>query len=286
MTTLADFTTAGSVKILIAGDSGTGKTCSVAALLLAGYRLRILNLESSMQPLAAHAIRLGVPPAYFEALTDVVTIAPQYIFEDSKFRPDVVAAPVWSQIGHTIMNWPRPDGGVDPIYNWPATDVLVIDSLSAISQASLASNRALLARQNRGQAPDAFGRDIGRAQDDIANFLDFIRADVIHCSIVLTAHMEMQGQVWYPAAPGKALAPRIARTFDFGARTEVAPGPQGPEFRMTCIPDTRYGWLKNTLGPIMPPFLPTHLALGWLFEAVKGTVGPSGVSFGALPPTA
>lgn len=283
MPSLDAYLTTPPIKGLLAGHSGAGKTCSLVSLIAAGYPLCIVDLESSMAPLASMAAQWSLVDQ-LPRLTSVQTIAPQYSVVGEKLKADVGSAPVWSQILNLLMNWP----GLGPIYNWPSEFVLVIDSLTALGNATLSANRAAIAAQSRGKS-EAFGRDIGGAQDDLASLFDTLRAASVRCSVIITCHMEQystpdKGAVWFPNVPGKKLSPAVASFFDFGALLDVVPGSTGPQYRFTCLPNTAYGFLKSPAGPQVPQYLPTSYALGWMFERIRGTLGPSGLSFGALNP--
>ena len=263
------------MKALIGGRSGTGKTCLALSLLQAGYRLNILDLESKIHPLAALAYNRGYGN-YLEQLTDVQTIAPAFRSIGDKIGRDPTF-PVWSYIQQCLMNWP----GKGSIYNWTGDDVLIIDSLTAISAASHAAAKIELSGSK-----DGWGRDIGMAQDAIETLFELLRADSVRCNVIVLCHLEPvqsteYGTEMWPSLPGRKLAPKSANYFDIGGLTQSFPAANGlQEYSFTCFPRPGYGYLKcpETYVPV-PPNLPSDIALGWLLEAIRRRPGPSGLTY-------
>ena len=60
MPTLDSLTSSPVVKLLLIGDSGTGKTGSVAALVRDGYVVRVLDMDAGWESLAS-AVRRTCP---------------------------------------------------------------------------------------------------------------------------------------------------------------------------------------------------------------------------------
>lgn len=261
------------VKGLIGGRPGSGKTCLPISLLAAGYTLRVLDLESKISPLAHLAAQRGLY-TQMQNQTDVITVAPTYGIDARKQQMQRdPQTPVWSIVQHLLMNWP----GIGSISNMTNTDVLIIDSLSALGTAAVEAGR--------NELGTAHGRHIGAAQEGISLIFDMLRAESVRCHVLVNCHLQPiasgeYGSEYYPNVPGRQLSPMAAGYFDLGALVESRPGPEGPQYTFTCHPKSGYGYLKVPAAMVpIPQVLWSDVALGWLFEAILGRPGPSGLSF-------
>ena len=67
-------------KLLIEGDSGSGKTGSLASLVKAGYKLRILDFDNGLEPLKQFIMRdspESIDNVEFVSLRDVRKAGPE-----------------------------------------------------------------------------------------------------------------------------------------------------------------------------------------------------------------
>lgn len=205
MPTLADHQSAATVKALLIGNSGTGKTGALASLANAGYKLHIADFDNGLDYLA-HAIKNGPNPGAlanveFETFTD-------------KFKPvgsNLVPAEVkaWSD----SLKWldQRIRDHRDPSH------ILVVDSLTFATRAAmlwvLKSNNALMGRKEI--------QHWGAAQDLAENFLSLLYSNDVACNLIITSHIQYYGegendikQGFPSTSVGKSFSPKVGRFFN------------------------------------------------------------------------
>ena len=219
-------------KMLLIGNSGSGKTSALASLARAGYNLRIIDADAGTDIL-------------FNLLRDDPAAMERVIYElcqdkmksvNGQAIPDGIPGATKKALG-LMTHWKMPetkgtDGVVYPAYDlgpisaWGSKDILVIDSLTHFSIAAL--------RYCRVTMPSKDGRmDYYNAQQIIEGMLGLLCSDAIKCNVIVISHITYIGeegnQRGYPAAIGSALSARIGSYFNtclqvatkgFGANTK------------------------------------------------------------------
>jgi len=172
MPKLMDNPTSSLVRLLHIGDSGSGKTGSLASLPLAGYRLWILDydanariLQNLLAPHPDAADRVQI-----ETLRDTITI--------KKGNPEVKSPPTaFSRAAQVLTEW-----GVD---QFGPDDILVLDTLSAFSQSAF--NAALFAGGRLNQRAQL--QDYGWMADRVRLFIEMLTDDSINCHLIINTHV-------------------------------------------------------------------------------------------------
>ena len=208
------------VKVMLLGDSGTGKTFSLRTLVDAGLTPLCLFTENSFDVLGDTDPKkfhwMYVPPftesleALKEMSTRIGTMSYEQITktQDSKRFTD---SPWMKMLGGLMeFKCERTGQNFGNIATWGTDKVFVIDSLSGLTQAS---------RQNvAGNRPALSPPDYGLAQRQIEGLINQL-CTAFRCHFVLTAHAEreldpvMGGQKIMASTIGKALAPTLPRYF-------------------------------------------------------------------------
>lgn len=187
------------VKMLVIGDSGGGKTGSLASLVKAGYRLHILDFDNGTQILGK---LLG-------ADADKVEV--------EKFQDKFKATPA----GLILDGMPKAFvNSLKVLTEWTAKykdvkDIIVIDSFSFLSNAAM---RYTLAMAGRPNGPAQL-QDWSIAQNYITTVLNLLYSSDITCSVMILAHIKYleadgglkQAQV---NTLGSALPPTVGRYFN------------------------------------------------------------------------
>ena len=222
MATFADLQASPVTKMLLLGDSGSGKTGAVMSLIAAGYNVRILDLDNGVQILKDYFInkesiyRRPMPGLWDQKLADSLperlhyeTVTDKMRNVNGKLVP--AKATVWTRATALLDKW----GDLGPISTWTPQDVLVIDSLTFISKAAM--NFVLSMNARLGQKP--FQEDWGIAQGAIEGLLQTLYDDNVNCNVIVNCHMKLFGpegavQKWHPETLGKALSPNIGRYFN------------------------------------------------------------------------
>lgn len=175
------------IKLLFLGDSGTGKTGALASLAEAGYNLRVLDFDNGLDILAS--ILRDKP----EALSRVVyeTCTDRLKTVGGKTIVDGIPS-AWTKAMNLLDRWKILDKksgevGYDLglLSSWGLRDILVIDSLTFMSDAAM---RMILALNNRGtQRP--WQSDWNEAQNLVEGALALLYADHVRCNVIVNAHV-------------------------------------------------------------------------------------------------
>lgn len=216
MTKLSNHQSSQTTKLLLIGDSGAGKTGSLASLASAGYNVRVVDLDNGLDVLANV---LSDPKGGYskDALERVsyCTITDPMKQSGGKLIP--VKATVWHRLAKLLNGedkWGEEDLG--PVIKWTDKDVLVIDSLTTASKAAL--NFALSLNNRLGQRPQQ--SDWGEGQGYVEGLLQTLFDENVKCNVVVIAHItyaeESRGgpQHGYPKSLGKALNSVIGTYFN------------------------------------------------------------------------
>lgn len=244
------------VKTLLIGDSGTGKTGALASLVVAGYKLRVLDFDNKVAGgILPIVVRHDSPDKLknveFEPLRDK--------FKGSAAGPIADGLPTAFTKGLALLDkWS--DGTVPA--TWGPDTILVVDSLTFLSDA--AYNWA------KGMNPSA--KDPRQwfysAQQAVEGTLAMLTAASFATNVIIIAHVSWQDRPdgtmkGYPASVGKALGPTIPAYFENMALCETMAGKRTMKFVPTALVD-----LKTPAQ--MPGPLPVETGLATFFKTLRG----------------
>lgn len=202
------------IKMLLIGDSGSGKTGALASLALAGYRLVIYDFDNGLDilPKAIRKQAANTEEAK-KALSNVYFF--QYSHLDKiKATPSrdfkTVGVPkAFSTFAGDI------DNGTEDLgkpADWGTDTVFVVDSLTYLSEA--------VYRWCQYMIPNDYLPAIyGEAQKRIDGLLQIWYSSQLKCHTIITSHISFiendNGQNrGYPTTIGKALSPKVGRRFN------------------------------------------------------------------------
>jgi len=221
-------------KMLLLGDSGSGKTGALASLAKAGYELRIIDLDNGLDVLKGV---LSKEPA--EVLDRVSYVTLSNKFKDIAGKIAIADASAWPRTMKYMTRWTNKgekqrdengavvlDAAGKPIIigeghpefedlgkpeNWGPQVILVIDSFTFLCNAAM---KYVLASNARPAGP-VYEADWGIAQNMVEDFLAMLYGEDFNTNVILTAHVLYrdlgQGTKAYPNALGKALPPKVGR---------------------------------------------------------------------------
>ena len=234
-------------KLLYCGDSGTGKTGSLAALAAAGYRLRIIDTDNGLDVLRAY---LTDPKSQYllanpKAAENVhfVTLTEKMRNINGRITP--ATARVWPQVLDMLDHWRVKDTDASgktiltegkPTYaedlgkptSWGSQEVLVLDTLTSLGTAAYNYHCSMNGRLGASPQGNEWRRDIGATQSMLEGLLQLLSDTSLGCNVILNSHLTyVQDEdapamadgtgglkTGYPSAIGKALSPKIPRYFN------------------------------------------------------------------------
>lgn len=234
-----------TTKMLLIGDSGSGKTGALASLAAAGYNLRIADLDNGLDVLRNILVDPRSPygsgaveRVTYQTLTDPMrNINGQLVPRQ---------ATVWQRFVKLLENWKTESEDLGPVSTWTPQDILVIDSLTFASNAAMSFICSMNGRL--GQQPHQ--SDWYAAQTRIESLLQMLYDDGIKCNVIINSHIAYIGeengpQHGYPASLGRALSPRIGRYFNSVLMTRTT-GSGTAVKRKLLTNSTNLVELKNT----------------------------------------
>jgi hypothetical protein len=257
MPSLDTLTASTVVKLLLIGDSGSGKTGSIASLVQAGYNVRLLDMDNGWESLAA-AVRRADPNLL--SRVDVESLRDKY--KSSPLGPILDGAPkAFVQAIKLLDKW---TDGTKPA-EWGPSHVLVVDSLTFFSDAAYAWADAM-----NPSAKDK--RQIyGAAQEAVEHCLALLTGANFNTNVIITAHVKYMdlpdgSKKGYPTSIGQALSPTIPRYFNSVAACATQPGGK----RTIQTVSTALIDLKNPNSFEMEKALPIETGLATFFEKLRG----------------
>lgn len=228
MPSLSDHSSASTVKLLNVGESKTGKTGALASLAKAGYRLWILDYDNGLDILA-HALRddpAAMSRVTYASLSDRVSMV--------KGAPKVERPHAYRDAAAALGEWKAEEFG--------AADVLVVDTLTTMSDAAF--NEALQLAGRLNQRPQL--QDYGWLADSITLFIEMITSPNFACNVIVNTHIKFftgddETQVaarGLPNARGQKISATVSRYFNTvvltrsvgsgpGTRRTISTQPQG-----------------------------------------------------------
>ena len=251
MASIRNHTSTDVTKLLLVGDSGSGKTATLATLANAGYNLRILDFD------------------------DGLAILPEFLQDDAVDRVSFVTlkdpigkADAFRKSANLIANWKDGDEDFGPVNKWTSKDVLVIDSLTLMGEAAL---RGALSFNNKKPTDQATQPEWGTAARDVQNIVQYITGSEVPCNVVVTTHMQyMEGDTGvskaYPTSVGSKLSTKLGRYFNCVCRIDTRTSSKGTERTLRTVSDHRMD-LKVTAPSLLEANVPLDLAK--LFEAIQ-----------------
>lgn len=262
-------------KMILLGDSGAGKTGSLASLAAAGYNLRIIDVDSGLDVLS-NLLRDPKTAYGKEALGRVVyeTITDPMKNVNGKLIP--ARATVWQRVVKLLDNWSKANGASNdfgPISTWTNKEVLVIDSLTMLANAAM--NFALSMNNRLGQAPHQSDWYVG--QQLLESLLQMLYDEGIKCNVILVAHVIYMGednapQIGHPQSLGRALSPKIGRYFNtmlMAKSTGAGAGVTRKIFTTSLRAGMATVELKNTAPTRVKPDYPLETGLADYFRDVR-----------------
>lgn len=257
-----------TTKMLLVGDSGAGKSGALASLAQAGYNLRILDIDNGLDVLA-NLLSDPASPYGKEALARVSFQTITDPMKSMAGRLIPTKASVWQRAMTQLNGWKTETEDFGPIATWTSQDVLVIDSLTFISNAAL--NFILAMNARLGQQPQQ--SDWYQAQQLVEGMLQMLYDDGVKCNVIVTSHITYIGeengpQRGYPSTLGKSLPPKVGRYFNTILMAKSSG--QGTALKRKLVTNvTGLIELKNSAPTKVKPEYPLETGLADYFKDIR-----------------
>jgi len=249
-------------KLLLMGDSKSGKTGSLAPLTRK-YKLRILDYDNGLDALAQVVKRdnpKDLENIEFRTLRDQMVatpIGPVVKGTATAFIDGLKMLDAW-KYGTTDLGNPS---------EWGKDCILVLDSLTFMSDAAFHFREPLVAKSKDGKYDvRAVYKD---SQDAIEAVLALLTSESFRTNVIVISHVRYVDnpdgtKKGYPTAVGSALSPQIPRYFNSVALAQTQAGKRTIQTAPTAMID-----LANPASFRMLPTLPIETGLGTFFETLR-----------------
>lgn len=243
------------VKLMLIGESGTGKTGSLVSLVKAGYALRVLDLDNGLDALV-NQIKLECP----EKLSSVSYMS---------FRDRMKFGPTGSAVEGTDRAYRRAmaalekwEDGSDPS-KWGSKTILVVDSLTNLGTAAFKWVKQMnpTVREPR--------QWYNQAQQLLTDFLENVTSEAMQTNVIIISHVQLQEMPdgttrGFATSIGKALGPQIPRFFNTLVALEIKGQGSSVKRTLRTVP-TSLLTLKNPAPQKVPPELDIADGMAKLF---------------------
>lgn len=205
-------------KLLLEGDSGSGKTGALTSLIAAGFTLRILDMDNGLEVLKTFSAQAGLDLDKVEYRT----LRDEY--KASASGPIISGTPKAFVAALKMLDrWKYDDVDLGEPSEWGPDVILVVDSLTFLSDAAFEWAQALNAN---AKDPRQW---YGQAQDAIEKVLALLTSPNFRTNVIVISHIkyvdnEDGTRKGYPTAVGSALSPIIPRYFNSVAMCQTKAG--------------------------------------------------------------
>lgn len=263
MTSLANHQSSKFTKLLLIGDSKSGKTGALAPLA-AKFKLRIIDFDNGLDALA-QIVRRDNPKALenieYRTLRDRLKSTPMGSVVDGQATAFIEAL-------RMLDHWKYDGVDLGKPAEWGPECILVLDSLTFMSDAAFRFREPLVPRSKDGKYDvRAVYKD---AQDAIESVLALLTSESFRTNVIVISHVRYVDnpdgtKKGYPTAIGSALSPQIPRYFNSVALAQTGPGGK----RQIQTAATAMIDLANPAAFKMLPTLPIETGLGTFFDVLR-----------------
>lgn len=262
MPTLKEHQSSDFTKLLLMGDSKSGKTGALAPLVKR-YKIRILDFDNGLDSLA-QVVRRDNPTLLenieFRTLRDKLKSTPTGTVTDGMATAFIEGLKM-------LDNWKYGNVDLGPPAQWGPDAICVIDSLTFMADAAFRFREPLTPRSKDGKYDvRAVYKD---SQDAIENVLALLTSETFRTNVIVISHVRYVDnpdgtKKGYPTAVGSALSPQIPRYFNSVALAQTVAGKRTIQTAPTAMID-----LANPASFKMLPTLPIETGLATFFETVR-----------------
>lgn len=261
MATLQSFKSSSSVRLLLIGDSGTGKTGALASLVEAGYKLYIIDFDNGLDYLAAHLQEKNpalLANVHFETFREEVKLV----------GDDIVPVNVPKAFAAAMKCIDTGIDGSGPLKNLGPDCVVVIDSLSLAGRAAFLHHKVLSPTKDPRQT-------YGGAQNMIMGLINNLTSESFKPHVIVNTHVSMveleNGTMkGLPAAIGKAVSVEIPKLFNRMLEVRQTGSGTAAKRVISTLPSALVNVKTGVVQSKLPSELPITTGLADFFKIVQG----------------
>lgn len=248
------------VKLLLLGDSKSGKTGALASLVEAGYKLFILDFDAGLDYLASELERKDpklLDNVLFQTFRDRVKLTS---------TRDVVPAGRPSAFADAMKVLDEGIEGSGPPCELGPEWIIVVDSLWSAGRAAFLEHSKLQPTRDPRQT-------YGGAQKMIMAMLENLTDPACRAHVIVISHMNLveleNGQVkGVPAAIGKAVTTEIPKLFNRMLVAEIKGAGKKARRVISTVPTPLIAATSGEAGDKVPAELPIETGLADFFKIV------------------
>lgn len=256
------------LKILAVGESGTGKTGSLASLAEAGYKLRIIDTDEGLDSLY-YALK-GKPNIDVDFVTVKDKLVPVKMGNKTVLKTKGIPDG-FSTAMNLLDEWKYDDVSLGKPTEWGNDTILVIDSLDFLGKMALNAVSALNGRDTSTRVQ----KDWMVAIDTLEDLIKMLCSPSIKCNVIINTHITWVGKdedgnggVQYPATLGQKLCTTIPGYFNTLILYRSRGG--GQNTKRIILPQGEGSLAGKCPVPDVPKELPIETGLATLFQKALG----------------
>lgn len=260
MAKLSDHQSGKFTKLMLIGDSGSGKTGSLASLA-EDYDIGVLDFDNGLDILKAYVKKNN--PDRLDHI-DFETVRDTYKASE-KNGAVVTQAKAYTDAAKLMTEW---TDGSKPS-EWGPNKIFVLDSLTTMGKAAFEWARLL----NQGQGNNDQRAWYGTAQGALENVIALLTSDNFEANVIVISHVnydEANGLTrGYPTTIGKALGPKIARYFNNLVLAETSGSGQNVKRTIRVVPNDLIDLKTAVPFAFAERSLPLETGMRDLFRALR-----------------
>jgi hypothetical protein len=245
-------------KLLLSGDSGSGKSGALASLVKAGYKLRILDMDNGLDSLKAFVMKDCpelVNNVEFRTLRDNYKTTASGVTVD---KPNA-----WVAMMKMLDNWKYDDVDLGKPNEWGPEYIVVVDSLTFASDAAFNWARGL---NPTSKDPRQW---FYSAQQQVESALALLFSETFRTNVIVISHIRYSVNddgttKGYPNSVGSAIGPTIPTYFNHWAQCNNKAGKRTIQTAATNMLD-----LKNSKPFEMAATYPIETGLADFFAVLR-----------------
>jgi len=204
------------IKLLVLGDSKSGKTGGLTSLVCAGYKLGVIDMDNNLDPLRTfvqHECPLFLPNVHYVTLRDHYSPGPD--------GPVIKGVPKAYTTAQKMMNhWKTDDEDLGPPSEWGPDWILVVDTLSRYCDSAFDFQEPLTPKGRSGQFDPRV--TYGNSQDAVEKDLANLTSDNYGTNVLILGHLTYmtiqdpsgaEKTKAFPQGIGQKLSPKIPQYF-------------------------------------------------------------------------